>query len=233
MSVTYPPLRALVLLAFLMLPASSLAGLCGDDVNGVRVGCACGDFVVSNTVLVSSDPVVTERCSTDGLIVQANPSTTALTLDLAGLSITGNGVGIGILVSYGGRDGAVISGGPDTARPGQVVGFGSGLRMRTQRTLSVLRNIDFRGHQTDGVVLRSLNTKLENVGAFSNGRDGLRVAGRKLQIEDVVADANGRHQIELSSTSAAESAAAAGLSEGVHARERLPLRREPPSMEGQ
>jgi hypothetical protein len=223
-------LWALMLFAIMLLPASVFAGLCGDDVGGVRVACACGDFLVSDAVIVSTDPIAIERCPTDGLILQARATAKSMTLDLGGLSITGSGVGTGLLVSHGGDDGATIIGGPDTRRPGQVVGFGSGLRVRTQRALSALRNIDFRGNTTDGAVLRSHGTKLQSIGAYLNGRDGLRIGGRKLEVDGLHGDGNRRYQINLSSTSAAEAAARAGITEGVHARERLPVRRDPPSM---
>lgn len=228
LSILWPAAIALVL-AF---PLTSDAGLCGDDVGGVRVACACGDFVVSDTVLSATDPVVNERCATDGLIIQASENVDSLRLDLAGQSISGSGVGVGILVSFGGSDGARISGGPEPARPGQVVGFGSGLRVRSQRTLAAVSNIDFRGHTNDGAALRSLDTKLENVRAFANGRDGLRLGGRKLAIDGVEAEGNGRRQIDLQTNSTAQAGADAGLSAGVHARKRLPVRREPSPIAG-
>jgi len=227
------PLGAAALLALLMAaPSVAAAGLCGDDVDGVRVACACGDFVVSDTVLVATDPVVNERCATDGLIIQAAEAGESLRLDLAGQSLTGSGVGIGLLVIYGGEKGAIISGGPDTARRGQVVGFGSGLRVRSQRTLSALTNVDFRGNSLDGLTVRAWDTKMDNVGAFANGRDGLRVGGRKLEVEGLEADGNGRRQIDLQTNSTAQAGADAGITAGVHARERLPVRRDPPPMGG-
>ncbi len=232
----FTPLFAAVLQIALMAAVSpAQAGLCGDDVGGVRVACACGDFVVSDATLVATDPVVTTRCGSDGLIIQSSEliDSGSLTLDLGGLSITGSGVGIGILVSNGGADGAVIAGGPDPARPGQVVGFGSGLRVRTQRALRALSNVDFRGNQVDGVALRSLNTEVTAVRAFSNGRDGVRISGRKATLDAIEADGNGRHQLNMETSSAAQAAVDAGITAGVHARERLPIRREPPSMGGQ
>jgi len=221
---------AAALAASFGLPAIASAGLCGDDVAGVRVACSCGDFVVSDTMLVATDPVVTDRCPTDGLVVQAAEGTDSLTLDLGGLSITGSGVGVGLLVSNGGSDGAVISGGPDSIRPGQVVGFGDGLRVRTQRALSELANVDFRGNTGDGVAIRSYETKVTAVRAFANGRDGIRISGRKATLDTLESDGNGRFQLNMETSSAAQAALDGAITQGVHARERLPNRREPVPM---
>ena len=79
-------------------------------------------------------------------------------------------------------------------------------------------------------MLRSLDTILEGVGAYSNGRDGLRLGGRKLSVEGLDASGNGRHQINLRSSSVAQAALDAGITENVHAREHLPVRRERPHM---
>jgi parallel beta-helix repeat protein len=65
---------------------------CGDEAGagGARVPCACGDAVVTNTMLQATDPIVMDGCRDDvaaGLdLVQ--PS---ITLDCAGLTIDGPG----------------------------------------------------------------------------------------------------------------------------------------------
>ena len=57
----------LALVAVLGMASAAAGKLCGDDVDGADVPCACGDVVVSSTVL-DDDPVVSGApCAHDGL----------------------------------------------------------------------------------------------------------------------------------------------------------------------
>ena len=94
-----------------LLAEPARAAACGDDVNGERIACSCGDTIVSDTRLRADDPVVVERCRTDGLIVRAPAGALTLRLDLGGRVLTGDGLGTGIRVLSGGSRGAVIIGG--------------------------------------------------------------------------------------------------------------------------
>src|SRR5262249_30165081 len=81
------------------LPVVAQAKLCGDNVGGLDIPCSCGDTLVSNVVL-GNDPIVTETCTADGLIVKATDASHGVTIDLAGKTLRGNGHGTGIWVVY-------------------------------------------------------------------------------------------------------------------------------------
>jgi len=153
----------------------SAQAACGDDVDGVRVPCACGDVVVSDVRLADEDPVVRERCSSDGLLVRAANDAASIRVDLDGNAIVGLGGGTGIRVLRGGRDGAVIVGGT-ADRPGQVAGFRNGVRASGTRAVAEIRNLNVTGNTAEGIVVRGDETSLVNVVADKNGRDGLRVS---------------------------------------------------------
>lgn len=50
----------------------------------------CGDVAVSDTVLRSSDPVVTQRYDSNGLVVRAPRGAVPISLDLGGVAAIGN-----------------------------------------------------------------------------------------------------------------------------------------------
>jgi hypothetical protein len=185
---------------FVLVPATRAAAACGDDIGGKRVACRCGDVVVADTRLQASDPVVSERCSTDGLVVRAKPDAQSIVLDLAGLTILGTGQGTGIRVIDGGRDGAVIVGGDGAAA--EVAGFGTGFRARGQRSVRELRNVSFTANERDGVVLRGAGSEVLGVTAERNGRDGLRIGGRGTRLDGVSAQQNGGDGVRLTTPSA-------------------------------
>jgi len=161
----------------LSLPFPVLANSCGDDVGGARVACACGDTVVSDTVLRPGDPVVSGRCPGTGLIVRASEFAETITIDLAGLALVGSGAGIGIDVSAGGSDGAVIVGGASDRR-GQIVGFGVGLKVRSPRAARRIQWLELRGQRYEGMNLRSAGIVVADVRATRNGGDGIRISGQ-------------------------------------------------------
>src|SRR5437867_3370901 len=86
-------LRLLTLLGVVLaaVPAAAMRR-CGDDVAGRAVACSCGDLLVSSRRLGPADPVTTTRCAGNGLVVDG-PG--AVTLDLGGRTIAGNGQGVG------------------------------------------------------------------------------------------------------------------------------------------
>jgi len=152
------------------------AGICGDDIGGTRVACACGDIVVSDTTLQTGDPVVSGRCRLDGLIVRADATAESITLDLAGLALVGEGIGHGILVERGGSDGAVITGAP-AGRKAEIVGFGTGISVPNPLALRRLERIHVKGSRYEGLRIRQQGALVIDVTASDNGRDGLRIAG--------------------------------------------------------
>src|SRR5690349_7273720 len=141
--------RLLLVFLSLALPATALAKLCGDDVAGQDVPCACGDVVVSDVAL-GDDPVTQQPCPGDGLVVRAAAAGHGVTIDLRGRTLRGSGHGVGVWVLAGGPGGArVVS----TGGPGTVDGFRDGVVANGNDTLALL----------DGIV------------ATANGRDGVRV----------------------------------------------------------
>ena len=175
----------------------ALASNCGDDVNGQRVPCACGDTVVSDTRLVKTDPVVTQRCPDDGLVLRAAGQVESLTLDLAGLPLTGQGSGVGIQVLDGGSRGAILIGGKDGS-PGQVAGFRVGISARGSRAILGAENLVVFGNETDGVRLSGRGATLSGVVADDNGSSGVRAHGRDHSLEGVSAAGNGRYDLRVS-----------------------------------
>jgi hypothetical protein len=188
-----PLVPTLALLALAV--AGSAQAACGDDVEGRRVACGCGDLVVSDTRLLPSDPVVSERCSGDGLLVRARPDASSIKLDLAGLTILGSGHGTGVYVIDGGSDGASIHGGDGAAA--EIAGFGTGFRARGQRSVRELRNLSFVANERDGVVLRGAKTQIVGVKAERNGRDGMRIGGRGPRLDGVEAQQNARYGLRV------------------------------------
>jgi len=170
------------------------AGTCGDDVAGVRVPCGCGDVVVSDTRLRVEDPVVTSRCSGDGLILRAASDATSLRLDLGGQTLMGEGRGVGVRVLRGGTRGAVIVGGAD-AETAVIANFGTGLRASNPRMLAELRGVRLSGNARDGAYVRTHRGVVTDVVAEHNGRDGLRLGGRALQVQRVEASRNARYGV--------------------------------------
>lgn len=177
------------LLAAIVTVAAGAADLhakeCGDDVAGQRVPCACGDTVVSDTSLHTGDPIVSGRCPGDGLLVRAPALAETITLDLAGLSLVGSGVGAGIEVADGGTDGAVILGGSRDRR-GQVVGFRTGIDVRSRRAVRRIESFELLGQRSDGLNLHSVGALVIDVRAERNGGDGIHLVaqgGRLVNIE--------------------------------------------------
>jgi hypothetical protein len=195
-----PWLLTAMSLTVLLAAAPALAA-CGDDVDGKRVPCRCGDVVVSSTRLQPGDPVVAGRCPADGLIVRAQPGADSIRLDLAGLSLLGSGHGTGIRVLDGGKQGAsIIAGGENESA--EVVGFGTGFRARGQRSVRELRDIGFTANARNGVNLRGAGTDIVGVTAERNGGDGMRIGGRSPRLENVEAQQNGRFGLRVTSSGA-------------------------------
>jgi hypothetical protein len=182
--------------------ATAYGALCGDDVDGARVACRCGDVVVSDTTLQATDPVVLERCVGDGLIVRAARTADAIYLNLNGLSLLGSGSGTGIRVSSGGANGAVIDGGGQTARA-VIAGFSTGLRASGRRSVAEIRGVELNANRRDGLASWVHEARLIDVVANDNGRDGVHVGGRQSTLDGVRANKNGRYGLRVTQDTAA------------------------------
>src|SRR5438445_322401 len=139
----------LLSVAVLLAPVGVGAKLCGDNVGGQDVPCACGDTVVSSLSL-GDDPVLDGVCPADGLIVRVPSGSPGVTVDLQGKTLQGSGNGAGVWVITGGVGGArvVSTGGPAT-----IEGFRDGIL----------------GHGADAVRL------IDGIVVLQSTRDGMRV----------------------------------------------------------
>jgi hypothetical protein len=192
---------ALLLAAFGALATGSAtnAAECGDDVSHERIACSCGDVLVSDTRLRPGDPVVSQRCLLEGLIVRAAPTAESIRLDMGGLAIVGRGYGVGIRVDAGGSDGAVIVGGPGEAR-GEIAGFSTGIDAAKHNAISRLERLRVRGNRSDGVRLRTDGTVVVDVESSDNGQDGFLLTGSGGRLQRVHARRNRANGIHLRSS---------------------------------
>jgi len=165
------------------------AGACGDNVDGVHVACACGDLVVSDTTLSAADPVVSQPCSGDGLLLATPQGAPGLVLDLNGLSLVGTGSGSGVRVVRGGTDGVVIVGGEGDTRA-SIARFRTGIAAYGSKVVKEIRNVDLVANEQDGMRIHSSGMTATSVTATRNGRDGLRVSGHDSTFTDVESDEN-------------------------------------------
>ena len=193
-----------VVVALLMTTALSTtaeAGYCGDDIDGVRVSCACGDIVSSDTLLLPGDPIVSGRCYGHGLTVRADRVAESITLNLGGLAIVGSGRGVGVKIEYGGTDGAVVLGG-HPPRLGEVVGFGYGVTATTPNALARLDRVTAKGNVHGGFMLRQAGAIVQEIAAMKNGGDGVRIFGTGGRFLGLRADENERRGITVNASGA-------------------------------
>ncbi len=201
--------RTLGAAACMLLLASAhraAAGACGDSIDGKRVPCACGDNVVTDTVLWPTDPVATEPCSDDGLTLFASSDVDSLTLNLGGQSIVGRGHGAGIRVARGGRLGAVIVGGDDGDTRAEIARFGTGIRASGRDVLREVRSVDIHDNAADGLSIHASGVKLDDVRSEGNGRDGARLSGHGNQVSGVTARGNARDGLKVHGSAASVAA---------------------------
>lgn len=177
-------------LAMLHPTGAHAAARCGDDVDGRRVPCACGDIVVSDTVLRPGDPILARPCPVDGLLVAAAPLAETLTLDLGGNVLRGSGTGMGIRVDSGGADGAAIVGGPAGTRA-TITGFATGIVAGRASVLRRIERVTVSSSRRDGITLRTNGALLVDVEVSDNARDGVRQTGRGGRMVGIVANRNG------------------------------------------
>jgi hypothetical protein len=154
------------------------AKLCGDDVAGQRVPCACGDTVVSDLSL-TDDPVARTTCPNDGLIVRAMDATHGVTVDLRGKTLRGKGNGAGIWILYGGPGGArlVSAGGP-----GHIEGFRDGLVAQGSDSVVLIKDVIARRNSRDGVRVQASGYTIRDSATKDSGRDGFSLGGHQFHI---------------------------------------------------
>jgi len=197
------------MLTIAMLPNMAPAAACGDDIDGKRVPCACGDEVVSSVVLRESDPVVQGACPGDGLLLVLPSESDGVTVNLGGLRLSGTGNGVGIRVVRGGNLGSSIVGGSDGARA-EITGFRTGISAHGSAVLREVRGLDVRNNRSDGLRMRTSGVRIEDVVSDSNGRDGIAVTGRGVDVKNVTAVDNVKDGVRVRGKGASVSAETSG-----------------------
>ncbi len=167
------------------------AKLCGDDVDGQDVPCACGDIVVSDLVL-DDDPVADTVCDGNGLVIRAGAAR-GVRIDLAGRTLRGSGVGEGLQVLFGGEGGARVVSGSDRAT---IAGFENGV-VASGGELSLIENVLIRDAVRDGLRARSRGLTVRGCVVEGSGRDGFAFSGRSYLSVDNQSRANKRHGFML------------------------------------
>lgn len=171
-------LRALIALLAPLLARGVDAKLCGDNVNGRDVPCACGDTVVSDVVL-TGDPVTHTICPGDGLIIRAGSAARGVTIDVGGRTIRGTGEGAGIWVLYGGSGGARLV---STGRHARIDGFRDGIVAHGTDTLARVDGIIVSRSRRDGMRIHGDGFVVHNTRAADSGRDGFSLSGRNFLV---------------------------------------------------
>lgn len=152
----------------------SRAKLCGDDVDGQDVPCACGDTLVSNLVL-GADPLLDAPCPQDGLIVRAASDVAAgVRIDLQGRTLRGTGTGTAVWVVYGGPGGAQIVSSNGRAT---LEGFRDGISAHGADTVALVDGVTVAGSGRDAVRLMGPAFEIRNTDARTSGRDGFSLGG--------------------------------------------------------
>lgn len=172
-----------------LMAAPVSAKLCGDDVEGADVPCACGDIVVSSVVL-DADPVVHGTpCTHDGLVVRAPETRRAVIVDLHGATLRGSGGGVGIRIIAGGPGGGrVISSGA----PGTIAGFGDGIVARGSDTVALIEDVVVSDSRRDGLRISGPDFAIRRVAVRGAERDGFALGGRGFRIVETRAENCGR-----------------------------------------
>ena len=182
-------LAALTLVAGVIGMPFIAAADCGDDIDGRRVPCACGDVVVASVRLLPDDPILSAPCGGDGLVVRPPASGGAVVIDLNGQEIVGSGTGAGIRVYPGGPVGVEIVAGAGEMRAG-VRGFREGIRALADGALARVVNVTVTDSTGTGVRVRGSGARLEGVRVEGSGRDGVRTSGRSVDLLGVETERN-------------------------------------------
>jgi hypothetical protein len=173
-----------------LIGTSASGKLCGDDVEGDDVPCACGDVVVSS-VRLDGDPVVSGApCGHDGLIVRAPEALRrAIIVDLNGATLRGSGNGVGIRIVGGGPGGARVT---STGATGTIASFLDGIVARGSDTAAVVEDVVIADAGRDGVRLSGPDFEVRRVEVHAAKRDGFSLGGWGFRIIDTRATDCGR-----------------------------------------
>lgn len=187
--------RALAIAALVLLASiDAEAKLCGDDVNGLDVPCACGDVVASD-VRLDDDPVASSICPNDGLIVRVAEGEEPITIDLAGRVLRGSDVGTGLWIVRGGTGGArVVS----TLGTATIEGFRDGLVAQGANSVALVEGVSARASARIGIRLVEVQgAEVRDTSAIDSGGDGFFVSGRGYRLVDTRSVRSARHGYHL------------------------------------
>ena len=164
------------------------AKLCGDDVEGHDVPCACGDVVVSSVAL-ANDPILSGTCPHDGLIVRAPDAARTVVIDLQGHTLRGSGTGVGIRLLAGGPGGArvISSGGAAT-----IIGFQDGIVARGSDAIALIEDVVVTASGRDGLRVEGPEFQIRRTEVRGAKRDGFALGGRGFLIVQTRASDCGR-----------------------------------------
>jgi hypothetical protein len=176
-------------LALLFYTSAAYANLCGDNVQGQGVPCACGDTVVSDVVLTPDHPVANTVCPGDGLVVRSGGAS-GITIDLNGMTLRGSGQGAGLWLLYGGSGGARIV---STGQVAHLEGFRDGVVAQGADSLAVLDNVAVARSVRDGVRVHGANYSVHATDVVDSGRDGFSFGGHDYEATATRAMNNGRY----------------------------------------
>jgi len=169
----WQPSASILLVVVLWSPFDAAAKLCGDDVQGRDIPCACGDVVVSSLV-VTDDPVARTVCEQDGLIVRTEAGPTGATVDLRGATIRGGKHGAGIKILAGGAPGVRII---SSTGPAAIEGFEDGIFAHGAQSVTLIDGILAVNNSRDGIRVMASGYEIRNSESQGSGRDGFSVAG--------------------------------------------------------
>lgn len=177
------PLRASrtwrLALAAALLTSPAGAKLCGDNVSGSDVPCACGDVLVSDVVL-GDDPIVTAGpCPSDGLVVRVAGTARGVVINLNGTHLQGSRQGTGIWVVHGGLGGARIV---SPAGSATIEGFRDGIMANGADTVALIDGVVVQDSVRDGFRLRAPGYEVRNCEAHSSGGYGFSLMGSNYRV---------------------------------------------------
>ena len=143
---------------------TAYAANCGDDVDGARVPCACGDQVNSDTTLQATDPVVANGpCKSFGLKIKGGDKI----LDCDGLLVEGTGKSTGL--SAGSEFNTITN--------CVVKNFVTGIQVSGKGEHEVSNNISLDNKKW-GIRILANQTTADNNVAVGNGDVGIEI-GKK------------------------------------------------------
>ena len=158
---------------------------CGDDVDGKRVPCRCGDLLVSSRTLGERDRITRDVCPGGGLMVDAAGP---VTLALGGHTVRGSGQSAGVLVL---RGTLTITG------PGGIERFHTGLMARGPAALASAVGLRVAENRHAGIAIDAAGYAIQGCVAEHNGGDGFMLGGSAYALDGNRAVGNGRYGFNL------------------------------------